>query len=163
MSKREIIRLLLNANTVVFFTISVLLTIFSPYIISFLNLNGSGKSFAEINDLQKIGEIEFFVISILIVPVLETVIFQSILLNVAIWLLKKIKYNRFYIPIIFSGVIFGLSHLYNLNYLISASIMGLVFAFTYRIFMVRKGSPFLIVTGIHSISNLIVYCIHHFL
>ncbi len=156
---RKTFRLLLSANIVLYFVVAVSLTVFIPWILSFLPLNESILFTEEIPDLEELGTIRLFIIATLFAPIIETLFFQAFIIHLIKSVLKKISYNRYYIPIVVSGILFGLSHCYSLHYMISGIFMGLIFAFTYKVFMNRKENPFVVVAGIHSVANLIVFCI----
>jgi membrane protease YdiL (CAAX protease family) len=161
MIRRKTFRLLLSTNIVLYFVVAVILTVFIPWILSFLPLNGLILSTKEIPDLKELGAIKLFIIATLFAPIIETLFFQTFIIHLIKSILKKIRYNRFYIPILVSGLLFGLSHLYSLHYMISGVFMGLIFAFTYKVFMNRKENSFVVVAGIHSVANLIVFCIDY--
>lgn len=161
MIRRKTFRLLLSANIVLYFVVAVLLTVFIPWILSFLPLNGSILTTKEIPDLKELGAIKLFIIATLFAPIIETLFFQTFIIHLIKAVLKKISYNRYYIPILVSGILFGLSHPYSIQYLISGIFMGSIYAFTYKVFMNRKENPFVVVAGIHSVANLIVFCIDY--
>lgn len=90
---------------------------------------------------------------VFIVPVFETLLFQTLIISVICRIIKQAKYN-FYPAILLSSMAFSLSHSYNLYYIIYTFIAGLILAFAYYIARYRKENATLLVFMIHSIFNL---------
>lgn len=90
---------------------------------------------------------------IIIAPIIETFLFQKIFFD---FFDGKIKI-RFIILI--SALCFGLSHFYNLGYIINTFFMGVILATAYTIWSDKKISPFWTVVTIHLLHNLIVFLI----
>jgi len=92
------------------------------------------------------------IVSVLIItPLLETAIYQCF-----IFLFLKYLFNlRTFLIISISSVIFGLAHYYNIVYILSAIISGIILIFTYIIFDKRKLHPFWMTTSLHFLINLL--------
>ena len=95
--------------------------------------------------------LSFFMLCI-IVPILETLIFQ----HVAIYFIKK-RTKKTYLQILFSAILFGVFHPYSFSYIIFATLMGGVFATGFFFYKRTKGTKMAILaTSVtHGLSNLI--------
>lgn len=85
-----------------------------------------------------------------LIPLLETLIFQKILY----WLLNKVQYvqKRHYYLIIISALIFSLYHIYSLHYMLYSFITGAIYMYLYKIRIDKQ--PFATIFAIHSAINL---------
>lgn len=104
---------------------------------------------------------EFFV-TVLFAPIIETLIFQTILYYIITESLSKyktnIKNNSF---IIISGVLFGLSHYFNVFLLGSAIIAGIILGVAFVDFK-NKNNIFItsvLIVVVHSLFNFYVFLI----
>jgi uncharacterized protein len=143
-----------NINIILFSFAAVAVTLIGIFIINrFL--------FKEIPDLpENIKKMEeskylFFIEAIVLVPLLETFVFQKLVIDFSTRILEKFKKETFIIPIIISSILFSVEHIYNLIYFFNGLFMGIIFAFCYKIITLRKENPFIIVTVIHSFVNLL--------
>ena len=114
----------------------------------------------EPNCLPKLSFIGKIVAGSIFIPLLETFIFQYLIIEFSNNI-KLLKNNNFAI-IIISAITFGLSHNYSFLYIFYASIIGLFLAYSYIIYKKKNFSPFLIVTLIHSLRNTITTIIISF-
>lgn len=153
---KRFISFLINIDIVLFILINVFLIIVIPHLISLLPLAENNSVPDEIKALQD-SKISFFILSILIIPIVETLLYQTLIIRTTSYLLSKMKYESFSIPIIISGLIFGISHFYNITYLINGIIVGIIFAFSYSILIIRKRNPVFLVALIHSLVNLVPF------
>lgn len=111
------------------------------------------KAAGEVNSnivLNSIFEKVFF--GIILVPLIETLIFQTLIISVICKLIKRSR-NNFYPAIIFSAIAFSLNHSYNIYYMIYTFIAGTILAFAYYIARYRKESAVLLVFTIHASFN----------
>ena len=97
---------------------------------------------------------------VIIAPIVETFLFQQLSYEI----LNRIKLfhgnsNRI---ITISGLIFGLSHLYSLYYIIYTFVIGMVFMYFYISRIKHDTKTFLLICTSHSIFNLLIYIIHQF-
>jgi hypothetical protein len=143
-----------SINIIIFSFIAVVITLIGIFIINrFI--------FYEIPDLpdsiKKMEESKylFFIEAIVLVPLLETFVFQKLVIDFSTRILEKFKKETFIIPIIISSILFSVEHIYNLIYFFDGLYMGIIFAFCYKIITLRKENPFIIVTVIHSFVNLL--------
>jgi membrane protease YdiL (CAAX protease family) len=90
-------------------------------------------------------------LAIVIAPVVETLLFQHSIFK----LLQKNEYTRgkAAVYIIFSALLFGLSHTYSFYYIVAAFAGGLVLAYTYYLYHNAK-KAFWTTTCIHSLHNI---------
>lgn len=104
--------------------------------------------------------IDFFTAGLL-VPIIETLIFQVLFF----WLLYiKLKARLIY-TVIVSSIVFGILHCYSPAYILSAFIAGVAFmvwfvAYTQKYSMKKA---FYLIVGVHSINNIISLTIYYFL
>ena len=75
---------------------------------------------------------ETFIIAVLITPIIETLLFQTLIIEI---FYKKIK--NFYLCIL-SATLFALSHSYNLSYVIFALLIGILLAYLYILGIEKK-------------------------
>lgn len=101
-----------------------------------------------------LGKIFFY--SVAIAPLIETLIFQYMILDFLPWRLPGKNIHK-WIAIIISGVLFGLSHYYNLEYIIYGTVMGLLLAVTYVIAKFKNIPAFFTIWFIHTVTNLIAF------
>ncbi len=111
----------------------------------------------EIKNLQN-EKISFFILVIIVGPLFETTIFQFLIIKISHKLLVKLKANSMVIPIFLSAIFFGLSHCYNLNYMILAFFIGLIFASAFVISLKRRENAIILVFAIHAMINLVPFC-----
>ena len=93
---------------------------------------------------------EEFILVVIVAPILETLIFQYLIIN---FFLTKTK--SFYACVI-SSLIFALQHMYNLFYFVLTLFVGLIFAYLYVIGK-KRNYGFILVAVAHSLYNLIVF------
>ena len=98
---------------------------------------------------------EKFAIAILVAPLIETFLFQYLIIE-GIVAIFKIKHFSF-APIFISSILFGLSHCYNLMLFVQPSMNGSNIATCYCNFIPRKKTGFKSTVFLHSLFNLIVF------
>lgn len=116
-----------------------------------------------IDPLSKItNQFDVFVSSVIIGPIIETLIFQILLIKgfyifLYIFLVDKITENKIMIyAIILSSLVFGGMHYYSNMYILMMFILGLFFGMIYYYSKRKKIYPFLPIAIIHSLYNLTV-------
>lgn len=99
---------------------------------------------------------KLFITSVLIAPLIETLIFQ----HIPYFFLKKIISN-FHLNSLIIGILFGLVHYFNEQNLLevfSISLIGIIYAYIYIISYKRDNTyPFLITALIHGMYNFFVF------
>ncbi|MBO1582849.1 CPBP family intramembrane glutamic endopeptidase [Bacillus sp. XF8] len=93
-------------------------------------------------------------------PIYETLIFQVFLF----WVLSCIPFikDRSYLIILIASIIFGLSHLNGITYVVATAVIGLLYNYAFWVYRKKNEkvkttiSAFGIVFGIHLLHNLIV-------
>ncbi|AIS51983.1 abortive infection protein [Thermoanaerobacter kivui] len=112
----------------------------------FSNIDFSGPEF-------NMSPILMFILVGIIGPVLETYLFQVVLL----YFLSKINYlnNHKALLIIVASIIFGILHSYSLFYMISTFLAVVILNYSYLIYRNKTLSSFAIVLSIPSIHNII--------
>ena len=95
---------------------------------------------------------DILIFGILLAPIIETIIFQVGIYHI----LNIIPFFRDYNNriILIGGLIFGLSHAYNIIYIISVIPAGMILMYAY-IVRQKKNDAFLSVYSIHLICNII--------
>lgn len=99
----------------------------------------------------------FFWISLLMPPI-ETLFFQKILINI----LQKLKIFNWLSICLISALLFWLAHFFWLahlgfpNVILSSFFSGLVFAYSYLVYKEKNMQPYLVTAAVHCIQNAIV-------
>ncbi|MFK7748785.1 MAG: CPBP family glutamic-type intramembrane protease [Kordia sp.] len=97
---------------------------------------------------------EIFILSVIIGPLIETFLFQYLIIEI-LYFFKKIKINTI---IIISSITFSLIHYYNLIYILVTFLSGIIYASYYLYLKVEKQkSPFLYIWFLHSLYNFSVF------
>ncbi len=153
---------LLHINIIKFVLINVITLLSIQLIITSLPFAESINT-TETLDLKEVNPILLFFFVVLVAPLFETIIFQTAIIKLVIYLQKiiKIKQNN-YLPITISAIAFGLYHNYNTTYIIIGIIGGFVFASSYIISKKRSEKPIINLFLIHSVLNFIPFCIDFF-
>ena len=115
------------------------------------------------NLFQNLPLFIIFFNKVILAPLLETFIFQFILLELLMNIFKKNKYQHL-ISILGSGLAFGLAHYTNTHnpvYTIWTVIGGLFLATIYVLSKIRKDvTPFLMVFFSHALINLVSFVLN---
>ncbi|MCD4770544.1 MAG: CPBP family intramembrane metalloprotease [Bacteroidales bacterium] len=150
MTSNPFFRFLIRINPILFilFFLAVsylinLITIFFPPSAAEVDLG------FELNTL-----FEEVMVFIIIAPIVETLVFQSLIISGICMLIKRPRYN-FYVSILLSAFAFSLIHSYNCYYMILTFLSGIILAFAYYIARYRKDRATLLVIIIHAIWNLL--------
>jgi len=93
---------------------------------------------------------------IILVPIIETLIFQTLIVSVICHLIIRPRHN-FYPAIFISAFAFSLNHSYSFYYMFMTFLAGIILAVAFYIARYRKFDATLTVILIHSIWNLAVY------
>lgn len=142
-----------KANTVGFFIIYLSLSYLNNFLVliilnNFFNLDDLYlvPNNEPVVDIMLLLEVCFFV------PILETLLLQQFVL----YLMNKFTKNKL-IHVIVSASLFGISHFYNITYVIFTFFQGVIFATGFILFKEKKGifGAFLMTTIVHSTINFI--------
>lgn len=143
-------RISLNKFIVLSITTCLLISLMISLILSYVNID-----YLEIDYLKNKGLSYIFIATVLIAPVLETLIFQYGIIEVSLRLKNK---NKILYAILASAIVFSLSHYYNIFYILSSFILGFAFATFYIIAKIRKDiNPFYLLFSIHCLINLVAF------
>lgn len=146
-------RISLNKFIILSITTCLLISLMISLILSYVNIN-----YLEIDYLENKGLPFIFIITVLIAPVLETLIFQFGVIELFFKLQNK---NKVLLAALASAMLFSLSHYYNLFYMLGSFILGLGFAIFYIIAKSRKDvNPFWLLACIHSLINLVAFIVN---
>jgi len=123
-----------------------------------------------VNPLSKtLNEINLYVFAVIIAPMIETLIFQILLIKgfyifLYIFLADKISENKILIyAIILSSIIFGGLHYYSHIYIFMMFVLGIFFGMIYYYSDRKKIHPFFPIAIIHSLYNLTVILFDKFI
>lgn len=131
---KEISCLLRNTSKVKFILISILTCLLYSILIATL-LNYFTPKSLEINFLEGKGLMYIFFLTVIIAPVLETLIYQFAIIEIVFKI--KIKQATL-VAILISSFLFSLSHIYSIYYMLATFSLGVVFATTYIIAKKKK-------------------------
>lgn len=106
------------------------------------------------NELSDIVATKFVVV-VLLAPLLETFVFQSVPFFVFRWFTKG--QLNFWLCLFVSASAFGLSHSYNVYYFLAGFLVGAVFIHLYYLANLRRQSAFALVFAVHALNNLVVF------
>lgn len=97
-----------------------------------------------------------FVVAVVVAPIFETVMFQTLPLKYGYRLLKnKLGFRRCAWPLmVASAVVFAAQHTYSMGYVMAMIVIGMGFAFAYHVGRKRRQSPTVAVMLIHACMNL---------
>ena len=134
-----------------FVVISLVFMILFNVIKEFFNIPDV-KLFGEPTSVQNTGIDEMLILGVILVPLLETFLFQKL----PYWLLVKSNYfaKHKYLIILITAPLFGLEHIYSLHYIIYATCLVAIFMYAYILRIYKR--PFWTVFGIHATFNLTV-------
>lgn len=113
----------------------------------------------EFTSLEQKSKLYSFIMSVIIGPLFETLIYQLLIIEVTQLIIKN---NRiaFIISILISTFAFALGHTYTFYYFILALYVGALLAIAYYVAREKKNNPLFFVFALHSINNLIAYILH---
>ena len=113
--------------------------------------NISDIQFSEpITDKNTKITIDLLLDTLIIAPILETIIFQTLFFVI----LTKFKINKWIIVLV-SGVTFGAIHYYSIFYMINTTLVGVVFIYFYILRAESNKRPFVSTMIAHATINLI--------
>ena len=99
---------------------------------------------------------EFFIV-VLMAPIIETILFQHLVLKISMNHISKNKW----IAIFVSAFLFGISHNYSIPYICKAFITGILYAGLYFLSVLKKKNPIIVVSITHAAYNFIGVVINH--
>lgn len=109
-------------------------------------------------DFSKYSKTEEFVLVVFIAPLIETLIFQYLIIKGVRYLTKNI-----HIQCIVSAVLFSVNHNFNVLYMIDAFFIGLILGYTFLIAKIKKSYPFWATFLVHLLLNFYVFFVRHYL
>jgi membrane protease YdiL (CAAX protease family) len=143
-----------------FIAMKVFYTISSSLVVSWI----ADDSVFDIDFLQEMSISELFLVVVIAAPLLETFLFQYLIIELVFWFESIIKKRiPLLIPILLSAIPFGLTHDYNTYYLVVATVSGVLFAFFYIMAKHVNGlNAFWTVFSVHAASNLVSFILNQF-
>lgn len=110
-----------------------------------------------IDFLEKKGLLEIFLLTVIAGPLIETLIFQYVVIETG---LKIIDKQKNFILILVSALVFGISHFYSFLYVSLAFILGIYFGCIYVLSKEKEGiNAFILVTIVHANINFCAFII----
>jgi uncharacterized protein len=97
---------------------------------------------------------EKIIYGVIVIPIIETLLFQTLVILVVCRLIKRPKYNL-YTAVIISATLFSLNHNYSIYYLIMTFVAGVTLAFAYYIARYRKFNATITIILIHALWNIL--------
>jgi len=94
------------------------------------------------------------VIAVIAAPLIETLLFQSSIIEVICKIIKRPRRN-IWIAVFVSALAFALNHKYSMSYVIYSFFGGIIYALAYYLGRYRKESAIILVFLLHSLHNLI--------
>lgn len=138
---------LIKTPTYIFIVIFLCLSLLLGFITTFLpepDMAGSLVADDVVIDL---------LIAVIVVPLIETLLFQSLIIEVVCRIIKRPRKN-ICIAVITSSLAFALNHSYSMGYFIITLLAGIILAVAYYLGRYRKEGGIILVFLIHSIYNL---------
>lgn len=147
-SHKNILKQISKQKNMMYFIIILILKLLIGYITSIVSTYIDPRSTE--NPIENYGLTFEIIVSLFLAPLIETLIFQLIIIE----LLVKMKINPSII-ISISALLFGISHNYNTLYMVATTISGFIYAiYYYKLRNQGKLNSYLLVSGLHSLSNL---------
>ncbi|WP_373464069.1 CPBP family glutamic-type intramembrane protease [Flavobacterium nitrogenifigens] len=145
----------------IFFWLISLVFFFAIKIMTSLLITIIFKSDLNNKVVNEISNSDFvFVLSVVFAPIIETFIFFKLTLMGLDYFKKNEFVGRYkvYLFVLISSLLFSVNHCYNVSYLISAFISGVLYSLIYYKSFIKKNYPFIGTVIIHSLYNLFVFC-----
>lgn len=160
---RKIYRFLLKLNFVQYLLVFILIDIVIFIIPQLLIPDGIIAENETTNNLiETAGQKKEFLFAVLLAPIYETFLVQALIVGggcsffeYANQNIRQYGFRNYTWPLIFiSAIVFGLSHTYNIWYILVTFLAGIVLAFAYHVARRRKLGAYIIVTLVHAFHNL---------
>jgi len=156
-SKNRIFVWLINIHWFIFILLITLTIILVNKLIFLIPVFNNISTPKEIKNIFEFGVIWACIILVVIIPLIETLIFQTSIITAVMYFQSRLGYKNLTFPLIISSLIFGFAHAYSAEYVLAATIIGSLFAFFYLISIQRKESQFIIIFSAHALVNLIAF------
>jgi len=151
---RKIYRFLLRIHVVFFVLIGLLIDFAMNMIVEyFIPVDDS----AVVTFLSDVGIMGGLLYGVIFLPIIETAIFQALIIVISRYLLSKINVRHYIFPVLISASVFGLSHCYNLAYVVAAFVAGCIYAFFYILSGKREECPIIVIAIMHALHNLAAF------
>ena len=156
---RHLYRYLLQLSTIRLFLLLFFCTYLTRILVAiilqlFVGLNPTVGN----NESDLLAQIGQFFSAVIIAPVIETVIFQKLILDNS---KPRIKNNI--VCVALGAVVFGLAHINGLFRIVLATFVGFYLGLFYTIARQKKYNAFWLTCLMHALWNLIVYILRYYL
>ena len=95
-----------------------------------------------------------YLIAVVVAPLIETLLFQSLIIEIICKFIKRPRKN-IWISVITSSLAFSLNHTYSISYMVITFFAGVILAKAYYLGRYRKEGAIVLVFAIHSMYNLL--------
>ncbi|WP_209332976.1 CPBP family glutamic-type intramembrane protease [Lunatimonas salinarum] len=142
-------------------TYMVLIDFAFSSILSFLVINIIDDKAFDADFLEETSQGAIFISYVVLGPIIETFIYQFLIIEAILLMKNKINIPNI-VPISVSALAFGISHNYNVLYIISMILIGILYATYYLIAKYNTNmKAYLSVLLVHSFANLIGFVIEN--
>jgi len=144
---------LLKTNKIIFLLMGVFSSLIVLILFAFPNIlfnDTSGPNIMEFNPNSSI--LKMYFIAGIWAPIFETYFFQHLMFKIFKKYKKQHNISVFYY-ILFTSVLFGLSHYYSILYIMITFFLGFIFAYFYTLSYLRREYSYWNIVIIHSIYN----------
>ena len=121
-------------------------------------LLGAITTFLPIPESANYWETDIIVVDLVIAaiaaPLIETLLFQSLIIEIICRIIKRPRTNVL-IAVLVSSLAFALSHTYSIIYVVFNFFVGIIYALAYYLGRYRKESAIILVFSLHSLDNLV--------
>jgi uncharacterized protein len=153
MKKTKLIHFLLNTHIAIYLGVCFVTHLLIDIPFLFVPEENTTNDSLEMIE-QTGGKAMVFFATVILAPVLETIIYQFSVIKIINWVIKKAVWS-FSIAIPVSAFLFALSHPFSIYYQINTLLVGLLYATIFFIAQYRKDWPaFLVVVVLHASWNL---------
>lgn len=139
-SKNRIFVWLINIHWFIFILLITLTIILVNKLIFLIPVFNNISTPKEIKNIFEFGVIWACIILVVIIPLIETLIFQTSIITAVMYFQSRLGYKNLTFPLIISSLIFGFAHAYSAEYVLAATIIGSLCFFLFNI-NTEKGKP----------------------
>ena len=100
------------------------------------------------------GVVLELLIAVIVAPLIETLLFQSLIIEIVCNFIKRPRKN-IWISVIASSLAFSMNHTYSISYMVITFFAGVILAMAYYLGRYRKEGAIVLVYAIHSVYNLL--------
>lgn len=91
-------------------------------------------------------------IAVIAVPIIETLLFQSLIIEIICKIVKR-PWKNIWIAVLASSLAFALNHTYSFLYVLITFLVGIIYALAYYLGRYRKEDAIILVFILHAMDN----------